>query len=79
MAMVLILGWQLGVGDVKTAFLHASLPPQEEFAVQPPPGYEQDPEVVWGGEESLVWLPTCTSTFPRMDGRTVASARLATQ
>ena len=53
LAMVLILGWQLGVGDVKTAFLHATLPPQEQFAVLPPQGYETDPEVVWVTKQAL--------------------------
>ena len=53
MAMVLILGWQLGVGDVKTAFLHAALPPQEQFAVIPPQSYEIDPEVVWVAKQAL--------------------------
>ena len=46
-------GWKTDQLDVKTAFLLSTLSEEHRFVMEPPPGHEADPDVVWMAISSI--------------------------
>ena len=48
--------WDVRLGDVSTAFLHAELPDDEMVYVHPPPEYYSDSDAIWKLRKALYGL-----------------------
>jgi len=69
------LGWDLQQLDVKTAFLHGVLPPEETAYMEQPPGFEEPgkEDWVWRLEKSIYGMKQASRIWNQTFHKTVSS------